>query len=100
MKERNSNSHHILNTSANLLGLCFIVLTSRNILQMKAASLIDEFTAFAIFSFMFSCILSFMSMRSKTELGLKYEKFADILFFIGLFSLFMTAALITFNIIQ
>ncbi|MCF6131618.1 hypothetical protein [Flavobacterium wongokense] len=100
MKDRNSNSHHILNTSANLLGLCFIVLTSRNILQMKAASLIDEFTAFAIFSFMFSCILSFMSMRSKTELGLKYEKFADILFFIGLFSLFVTAVLITFNIID
>lgn len=100
MKERNSNSHHILNTSANLLGLCFIVLTSRNILLMKAASLIDEFTAFAIFSFMFSCILSFLSMRSSTLLGLKYEKFADILFFVGLSSLFITAVLITFNIIK
>ena len=100
MKERNSNSHHILNTSANLLGLCFIVLTSRNILDMKAASLIDDFTAFAIFSFMLSCILSFLSMRSMTSLGLKYEKLADVLFFIGLFLLFITAALITFNIIE
>lgn len=100
MKDRNSNSHHILNTSANLLGLCFIVLTSRNILQMKAASLIDEFTSFAIFSFMFSCILSFLSMRSTTALGPKYEKFADILFFVGLSSLFVTAGLITFNIIE
>jgi hypothetical protein len=100
MKERTSNSQHILNTSANLLGLCFIVLTSRNILEMKAASLIDEFTAFAIFSFMLSCILSFLSMRSKSQLGIKYEKFADILFFVGLSSLFATAVLITFNIIE
>ena len=100
MKERNSNSQHILNTSANLLGLCFIVLTSRNILEMKAASLIDEFTAFAIFSFMLSCILSFLSMRSSTAMGSKYERFADVLFFIGLSSLFVTAALITFNIIE
>jgi hypothetical protein len=100
MKERNSNSHHILNTSANLLGLCFIVLTSRNILEMKAASLIDDFTAFAIFAFMLSCILSFLSMRSITPLGLKYEKAADALFFIGLFLLFITAAMITFNIIE
>lgn len=100
MKERNSNSHHILNTSANLLGLCFIVLTSRNILEMKSATLIDELTAFAIFSFMFSCILSFLAMRSKSELGIQYEKYADVLFFIGLSSLFITAALITFNIIK
>lgn len=100
MKERNSNSHHILNTSANLLGLCFIVLTSRNILEMKSATLIDELTAFAIFSFMFSCILSFLALRSKSELGIQYEKYADVLFFIGLSSLFITAALITFNIIK
>lgn len=100
MKERNSNSHHILNTSANLLGLCFIVLTSRNILEMKAATLIDELTAFAIFSFMFSCILSFLAMRSTTSFGQKYEKYADGLFFIGLSSLFITATLITLNIIE
>ena len=100
MKERNSNSQHILNTSANLLGLCFIVLTSRNILEMKSATLIDELTAFAIFSFMFSCILSFLAMRSKSVLGIQYEKYADVLFFIGLSSLFITAALITFNIIK
>ncbi len=99
MNERNSNSQHILNTSANLLVLCFIVLTSRKILEMKAATLIDELTAFAIFSFMFSCILSFLSMRSKTAMSHKYEKFADILFFVGLTFLFVTALLITLNII-
>ncbi|MEO5776410.1 MAG: hypothetical protein ABIQ27_05875 [Flavobacterium sp.] len=100
MKKKSSNSQHILNTSANLLGLCFIVLTSRNILDMKAATLIDELTAFAIFSFMFSCILSFLAMRSKTEMGIKYEKYADVLFFVGLSSLFVTATLITLNIIE
>lgn len=100
MKKKQSNSQHILNTSANLLGLCFIVLTSRNILDMKSATLIDELTAFAIFSFMFSCILSFLSMRSISEIGIRYEKYADVLFFVGLSSLFITATLITLNIIE
>lgn len=100
MKERNSNSHHILNTSATLLGLCFIVLTSRNILNMKHATLIDEVTALAIMLFMTSCILSFLSMKSQEKVSLHYEKYADIIFFIGLFSLFATTILITFNVIK
>lgn len=100
MKERNSNSQHILNTSANLLGLCFIVLTSRNILAMKAATYIDELTAFAILFFMSSCILSFLSMRNTNGVGHRYEKYADVLFFIGLSSLSVTAILVTFNVIK
>ena len=100
MTNRNTNSPHILNTSATLLGLCFIVFTSRNIIELKEASLIDEITAFAIFSFMTSCILSFLSMKSNSERGIKFEKYADIMFFIGLFSLLLTTLLISFDIIK
>ena len=100
MNERNDKSPHILNTSANLLGLCFIVLTSRNLLDIKNRTIIDEITAGAILFFMTSCILSFISMRNKKILSDTYEKIADIIFFAGLFLLFLTAVLITLDIIK
>ncbi len=100
MTDRNTNSPHILTASATLLGLCFVVLTSINILDRKRATIIDEITAFAILFFITSSVFSFMSMKSKTRKGQRYENIADIIFFIGLFSLFITTLLITLNIIK
>jgi hypothetical protein len=59
------NSTHILNSSANLLGICFHILTSIQVLKLKEATIIDDVPAFAIFMFMTSCILSFLSMTRK-----------------------------------
>ena len=95
----NDKSPHILNTSATLLGLCFIVLTSRQIVSKKEATLIDEMTAIAVIIFMCSSVLSFLALRSKTERAQRYERFADIIFLTGLFFLFVITMLITFNII-
>jgi hypothetical protein len=67
MNDRNTNSPHLLNTSANLAGLCFIVLTFRNILSMKEATVIDEITAFAIIAFMVSCTFSFFSLPTPAK---------------------------------
>ena len=64
---------HILNTSAKLLGLCFIVFTSRSILDMKGATYIDEPTACAILAFMTSCMLSFLSIRRQSAIRDKFE---------------------------
>lgn len=89
-----------MNTSANLLGLCFIVLTSRSILSMKGATYIDELTAFAILMFMSSCVLSFISMRRTNAVSKRFENIADFIFFIGLFFLFATTMLISFDIIS
>lgn len=94
-------SPHILNTSANLLGLCFIVLTSIKVSKMGDVSIIDETTAVAILLFMTSCILSFLAMRRETESGnRRLEKLADILFLSGLIVLFLTTMIVTFNIIK
>ncbi|MES2456744.1 MAG: hypothetical protein V4594_14420 [Bacteroidota bacterium] len=97
-----NRSPHILNTSANLLGLCFIVLTSIKVSKMEDISIIDETTALAIVLFMSSCILSFLAMRSENS-GTgsnRMEKFADILFLSGLIVLFLTTMIVTFNIIK
>ena len=94
-------SPHILSTSANLLGLCFIVLTSIKVSKMEDVSIIDETTAIAIVLFMTSCILSFLSMRKEDDSGnSRLEKLADILFLSGLVVLFLTTMIVTFNIVK
>jgi len=94
-------SPHILNTSANLLGLCFIVLTSIKVAKMGDVSIIDETTAIAIVLFMTSCILSFLAMRRENDTGNNHlEKIADILFLSGLVVLFLTTMIVTFNIVE
>jgi len=100
MQNDNSKSSHILTTSSNLLGICFIVLTSLKLLNLSGKTLIDEFTAVAIFMFMLSSVLSFLSLRSKNGKSERYEKVADIIFLLGLFSLFIITMFITFNIIK
>jgi len=98
MKE--DKSPHILNTSANLMGFCFIVLTSVKISNLKESSFIDEGAALAIILFMTSCLLSFLAMRSKNLSSNKLERSADIFFLFGLIVLFITTMLIAFNIIK
>jgi hypothetical protein len=100
MENNKNTSPHILNTSSNLLGICFIVLTSLKLLKMQGETLVDEFTAGAMILFMVSCILSFLSIKSKRGLSDRYENIADILFLIGLICLFVTTMLITFNVIK
>lgn len=97
----NNKSAHILNTSSNLLGLCFIVLTSLQVLKLKQTSIIDECTAVATVTFMTSSLLSFLSIRSSNDkLSEKYENIADYVFMTGLFVLFVTTMVITFDIIK
>ena len=97
---KQSKSPHILNTSANLLGFCFVVLTSSKITKMDEASYIDEGATLAIIIFMSSCLFSFLAIRGHTHNhSLKLEKLADVLFLCGLIILFLTTVLIAFNII-
>ena len=89
-----------MNASSNLLGLCFIVLTSLRILNLNGKTIIDEITSVALIMFMASSVLSFLSMRSNDETGDRYEKIADIIFLTGLSLLFVTTLLISFDIIK
>lgn len=95
-----NKSPHILNTSATLLGLCFVVLTSIKVSKMQDSTLIDETTALAIILFMASSILSFLSMRKENGLNYRLEKIADFIFLSGLLVLFLTTMMVTFNVIK
>lgn len=91
---------HILSTSANLLGICFIVLTSLKKFNLADGSLIDEFAVLAVIIFMASCILSFISMRQVTKTSQRLEQAADFIFLSGLIVLFLATLLIAFNLIK
>lgn len=97
--DNNDKSPHILNASSNLLGLCFVVLTSLKVLNISGKTIIDELTTFAIIFFMSSCILSFLSIRGNIKKSGRLEKIADIFFLAGLTLLFVTALLFSFDII-
>lgn len=95
-----NRSPHILSTSANLLGICFVVLTSLKKLALTDGSLIDEFAVAAVMFFMTSCILSFISMRRQKTASQRLEKVADFVFLSGLLVLFVATILIAFNLIK
>jgi len=95
-----NRSPHILSTSANLLGICFIVLTSLKKLALTDGSLIDEFAVAAVMFFMTSCILSFTAMRRIKTSSQRLEKVADFIFLSGLVILFVATILIAFNLIK
>ncbi len=93
-------SPHILNTSATLMGICFLVLTSLNALKVTSKTIMDELTTAAIVMFMASSFLSFISMRNQKSPGERIEKIADVVFIAGLFFLFATTLLLAFNMIE
>lgn len=80
----NENSPHILNTSANLLGICFLILTSIQVLKLKESTIIGDVLAFAIFMFMASYILLFLAMTRKRIVHKRYELIAEYIFLGGL----------------
>ena len=99
MKNNNEKAPHILNASSNLVGICFIVLTSLKVLNVSKTTIIDEVTTLAIMAFMASCLLSFLSLRSQGPRSYKLEKMADLIFISGISLLFITTILFTFDII-
>jgi hypothetical protein len=99
MREANDKSSHILNTSATLFGLCYVVFTSLKSLRLDANTLIDEFTAISMVLFMISCIFSFLAIR-RAKRSTLFENIADYVFLAGLFTLFIITIAIIFKLLH
>ncbi len=95
----NNKSPHILNTSSNLLGICFIVLTALRVQNLRQASIIDEITIFSTILFYAICIFSFLSISWSSTFSDYYERVADLFFLLGLISMFLLIMIISFNVI-
>lgn len=80
-----NKSQHILNTSANLLGFCLIVITSIHIGNRTSSTYADEFSSFAAMLLASSTLFSYLSIKSPSEKrGQWLEKLADYSFMISL----------------
>jgi hypothetical protein len=97
----NKTSQHILNTSANLLGFCLIVISSLQISNKATNTLLDEFTSIIALLLAISAVLSFSSMKTKNEKRSNfYENCADWFFMIGLIGLLLVILFITFVFVK
>jgi uncharacterized membrane protein SirB2 len=96
----NNTSPHILNTAANLLGFCLVVITSLHIANEIATHFIDELTALVALLLTFSCGLSFVSIRTTHEQkSRRLENIADYFFMSSLVGILIIILLITLNVI-
>jgi hypothetical protein len=99
MNNKKNISRHILPTSSNLLGLCFVILSFIKILKLGNETLIDDLVVIAIVLFFISSFCSYASMRSKNWAEL-FEKIADTIFLIGLFLLSIGSVLVAYQVIR
>ena len=98
-KAPNQKSPLILNASSNLLGICFVILTSVKVLNIAKTTIIDEVVTVDIVAFTASCLLSFLALRNNNLKSYRLEKIADFIFIAGISLLFITAILFAFDII-
>jgi hypothetical protein len=95
----NQKSPHILNAASNLLGICFILLTSFKIFNISRTTIYDELIVICILLFMGSCIFSFLAIRKEGNNSFFLEKVADYMFLGGLAGLFIITILFAYSII-
>ncbi len=94
----NNTSPHILNTSANLLGFCLFIITSLHIANPMETHFIDELTSIVSILLTFSCMFSFVAIRTKKPASEeRMEKIADYLFFTALVGILVSILIITIN---
>lgn len=92
-----SKNHHILNAAANLLGVCFFIITGIHLTNISTLVEIDRAVLMASLLFLASCTLSYWSIRGGAHAD-SSEQYADYLFLGGIVVLFGVMLLLTFNI--
>jgi len=95
----NSKNNHILTTSSNLLGICFLIFSLVRASGMQNKTLLDDLCLVAMLLFMVSSVFSFISMRF-TKNQDSYEKYADVIFICALGFLCLITILLFFGFID
>jgi hypothetical protein len=92
-------SHHILPTSSNLVGLCFLIISFIRIFNLGHETIIDELLTIAISFFLMASFFSYAAIRARSRNSF-YEKVADIIFLSGLTIITLIAIVVTFELIH
>lgn len=98
MSDSNDLSHHILPNSAQLVGVCMMVIPVVKLLHFgQVGLLLDKLLAIDTLVFMTSAGLSYAAMRQSRYA--KLERYADQIFMLGLMELGVCAILLAFEVI-
>ena len=95
----NDLSHHILPNSATMVGVCIMVISIVKSMAPDLANyLIDKGLAIDSLLFMISALLSFSSIRSDQATD-RLERWAEIIFLLGLVSMTLITVVFSFEVI-
>lgn len=101
MKNSSTNdiSHHILPNSATMVGVCIMVISIVKSMPSDMVSyLIDKALAIDSVLFLISALFSFLSIRLECS-TLRLERWAEVIFILGLVSMTMIAVIFSFEIV-
>ncbi len=93
-------SMHILATSSNMLGICFILISILKYLKVAKSfsHLVDKMVVVPIILFLAASLFSYASMRSRKN-ELRFEKIADIIFMSALVVVTAISLMVSFEIL-
>ena len=96
--QQDNVAHHILPTSATMIGVCMTVISIVKLLHIGSqGAMIDKLLAIDSLIFLASAVFSYFSMRNRTFSRL--EKYADHSFMIGLMGMTICSLLVAFELI-
>ena len=97
--DSNDLSHHILPNSATMVGVCIMVISIVKSMEPDLTNyLIDKALAIDSLLFMISALLSFSSIRLEQSAE-RLERWAEVLFLIGLVSMTLITVVFSFEIV-
>jgi hypothetical protein len=89
---------HIIAASANLLGICFVIITGLKLTGVSGGTAADELCIGASVGFMVSCISAYLSLRTTRDMRW-LETVADFSFLISMLSLFVAVLVFASSVI-
>ncbi|MES1997949.1 MAG: hypothetical protein V4446_01415 [Pseudomonadota bacterium] len=100
MSQFSNLSSHILQASAQMVGVCMVIISIVKLLHLgnTASHVVDKILGFDNIVFLFSAILSYASMRY-ARLAEALESLADTLFMMGLVFMTLASVLLSFEIL-
>jgi hypothetical protein len=98
-KNNSDLSHHILPNSATMVGACIMVISIVKTLPADAVNyFFDKALAVDSLLFMISALFSFLSIRLEDS-NLRLERWAEIVFIVGLVSMTIITVIFSFEIV-
>ena len=97
----NNTPQQILPTAANLIGFSLFVITSMHVSDKAASSWVDEFVSVVTLMLTFSCLFSFIAIRTNVNVRrAQMEMFSEYTFIFSLLGILLIILLLVFGFIQ